>query len=171
MKATKIKALDELSDICKGLRKKGKVVGLITGCFDILHINHITLFENAKDEVDILIVGIENDETIKLSKGSHRPINTQSSRLRFLSALNDVDYVFLIEGVYSFKDGKIAEKHHKQIIKHMQPDYLITNRKADSYWETKKKRLIKSNTKLIDIGTIEASVSTTIIEKKLMSED
>lgn len=47
---------------------QGKKVGLVTGCFDILHFGHISIFEFAKSHVDILLVGIDSDESIKINK-------------------------------------------------------------------------------------------------------
>ena len=79
----KIRLLKELYSIVNKHKKRGKTIGLITGCFDILHIGHIELFQSAKNQVDILIVGVENDETIKRSKGTNRPVNNQDTRLRF----------------------------------------------------------------------------------------
>jgi len=71
----------EAAKLRKKFRKEGKKLGLITGCFDILHIGHIKFFREAKKRVDFLMVGLDNDKSIKLSKGIGRPINTITDRM------------------------------------------------------------------------------------------
>jgi len=80
MVMTKVKSLDEIAKITGGFKRNGKAVGLITGCFDILHIGHIQLFRFARKHVDIVIVGLDNDESIKRTKGENRPVNTFKRR-------------------------------------------------------------------------------------------
>ena len=58
------------------------------GCFDVLHIGHIKLLEFAKSQGDYLIVGIDSDERVKVSKGPDRPINNQMDRCEFLRAIS-----------------------------------------------------------------------------------
>ncbi len=108
---SKIKDFSELPTIILAHKALGKTIGLVTGCFDIIHIGHLNLFHKAKQAVDILVVGLENDKSIKLSKGPNRPINNQRNRLVFLSALIDVDYVFLIKDIYSFTENKKTRRY------------------------------------------------------------
>lgn len=65
------------------------------GCFDILHIGHIKLFEYAKSLGDILVVGIDSDERIKKSKGISRPINNEQNRQAFLQAIRYIDHTVI----------------------------------------------------------------------------
>ncbi|MBN1464029.1 MAG: adenylyltransferase/cytidyltransferase family protein [Paludibacteraceae bacterium] len=165
----KIRLLQELPSIVNKHKKRGKTIGLITGCFDILHIGHIELFQSAKSQVDILIVGVENDETIKRSKGANRPVNNQDNRLRFLEAVQYIDYVFLVTDTFDYNNDKEATKIHNNILKTISPHFLITNKKADKYWKNKEKRANKFGIKLLDIN-YERSNSTTKIVEHLLSE-
>lgn len=65
------------------------------GCYDILHIGHIRLFEFAKSLGDKLIVGIDADNRIKKSKGNNRPINNQEFRKEILQAVKFIDEVYI----------------------------------------------------------------------------
>jgi D-beta-D-heptose 7-phosphate kinase/D-beta-D-heptose 1-phosphate adenosyltransferase len=109
----KIKTLSAIIGNVSRLRKKGKTIGLITGCFDILHDGHIDLFEYAKRHCDVVVVGIENDASIKLTKGKSRPFNSYTQRAKVLSALVQVDFIFQIKQTYSFSSDKASETHRK----------------------------------------------------------
>lgn len=83
----------KLSVVVKKLQRTGKKVGLVTGCFDVIHISHINYFLSAKKYVDILVVGVDNDESIRMSKGKGRPIFDLNIRSALLSHLDCVDFV------------------------------------------------------------------------------
>lgn len=166
---SKIRLLQELSSIVKKHKKRGKTIGLITGCFDIVHIGHIGLFQLSKSHVDILIVGIENDETIKKTKGANRPVNNQGARLRFLEAVRYIDYVFPITDVFDYNNNKEAAKIHNNILQTISPHFLVTSKKADKYWGEKKKQANKFGIKLLDVYYEEFNSTTKIVER-LLSE-
>jgi len=75
---------------------KGKVV-FTNGCFDILHIGHLRYLEEAKKLGDILVVGVNSDESVKRLKGEKRPINKLNERMEMLAGLKPVDYVTYFE--------------------------------------------------------------------------
>jgi len=91
----KFKNLSELPALIEELKKKGKQLVLTNGCFDLLHAGHIRLFSESKQMGDILIVAIDDDESVKNLKGSGRPVIRAEERVRILSALDSVDYVVL----------------------------------------------------------------------------
>jgi len=70
----KIKTKEEISEIADNLRKENKIIVFTNGCFEILHPGHITLLEKAKSLGDILIVGINSDESVKKIKGEKKLI-------------------------------------------------------------------------------------------------
>ena len=74
-----------------------KRVVFTNGCFDILHTGHISLFEQAKSKGDILIVGLNSDDSIRRLKGNNRPINNEFERAKLISALESVDAVVIFE--------------------------------------------------------------------------
>jgi D-beta-D-heptose 7-phosphate kinase/D-beta-D-heptose 1-phosphate adenosyltransferase len=65
----KIQSLSNLGKILLKLKKQGKTIGLITGCFDVFHIGHVETLNFAKKHCDILIVGLDNDRTVAINKG------------------------------------------------------------------------------------------------------
>lgn len=74
-----------------------KRVVFTNGCFDILHTGHISLFQQAKSKGDILIVGLNSDDSIRRLKGNSRPINNEFERAKLISALESVDAVVIFE--------------------------------------------------------------------------
>jgi glycerol-3-phosphate cytidylyltransferase len=91
----KIKSLAELEKIVTELKKQGKSIITTNGCYDILHLGHILSLNESKEQGDILIVGLNSDQSVKKIKGSIRPINGQEDRAKTLAALEFVDYVFI----------------------------------------------------------------------------
>ncbi|MGC8805583.1 MAG: pantoate--beta-alanine ligase, partial [Candidatus Ratteibacteria bacterium] len=74
MKSKKIKSLKELQKIVENLKIQKKKIVFTNGCFDILHAGHLHLLEKAKKKGDILIVGLNSDESVRKLKGNNRPI-------------------------------------------------------------------------------------------------
>jgi D-beta-D-heptose 7-phosphate kinase / D-beta-D-heptose 1-phosphate adenosyltransferase len=97
----------------KIIRKDEKVV-FTNGCFDILHIGHIHLLENARKLGHKLIVGINSDSSVKKLKGKGRPINNLSARMKMLQAINFVDLVLPFD-----------EETPINLIKTIKPDLLV----------------------------------------------
>jgi D-beta-D-heptose 7-phosphate kinase/D-beta-D-heptose 1-phosphate adenosyltransferase len=81
----------------KAEQEKGKKIVFTNGCFDILHRGHVTYLDQARDLGDLLIVGINSDESVKRLKGLERPVNMLEDRAYVLSALKSVDYVIPFE--------------------------------------------------------------------------
>jgi D-beta-D-heptose 7-phosphate kinase/D-beta-D-heptose 1-phosphate adenosyltransferase len=81
----------------KAEQLKGKKIVFTNGCFDILHRGHVTYLNQARDLGDLLIVGINSDESVKRLKGLERPVNMLEDRAYVLSALKSVDYVIPFE--------------------------------------------------------------------------
>jgi len=91
-----------------------KKIVFTNGCFDILHVGHIRLLNDAKKLGDILVVGINSDFSIKKLKGKDRPINIESDRKIILESLKAVDFVFLFE-----------EDTPLNLIKKIKPNILV----------------------------------------------
>jgi D-beta-D-heptose 7-phosphate kinase/D-beta-D-heptose 1-phosphate adenosyltransferase len=89
----KFKHVSELPALIEELKKKRAQLVLTNGCFDLLHAGHIQLFSESKQMGDVLIVAIDDDESVKKLKGSGRPVIRAKERIRILSALDSVDYV------------------------------------------------------------------------------
>ena len=92
-KSTKILELEQLSDRCEKLRSAGKKIVATNGCFDLLHIGHVRYLQAARALGDLLVVGLNGDDSVHQLKGAGRPITTQSDRAEILAALACVDLV------------------------------------------------------------------------------
>jgi D-beta-D-heptose 7-phosphate kinase/D-beta-D-heptose 1-phosphate adenosyltransferase len=100
---SKHKSLNELSALCRKLQMSRKQIVLTNGCFDLLHVGHIKLFSASKKFGDVLIVAIDDDESVRKLKGADRPVIKASERVRILSALDSVDYVIVFANQDLFK--------------------------------------------------------------------
>ena len=75
------------------MRADGKKLVVTNGCFDLLHIGHVTYLENARRLGDTLLVGVNGDAAVRGLKGAGRPVNTEADRASVLAALQSVDGV------------------------------------------------------------------------------
>ncbi|MEW5804720.1 MAG: D-glycero-beta-D-manno-heptose-7-phosphate kinase [bacterium] len=110
----KLKILSELQDLIPRHRLSGQRIVFTNGCFDLLHVGHIKLLHEAKSFGDILIVAINDDDSVRRLKGPDRPYMTQTERAHLLSALNYVDYVVVF-----------PEDTPESLIMSLQPDVLV----------------------------------------------
>ena len=164
----KVKSITKIKEEIALQKKKGKKTALITGCFDIIHIGHLKLFEYAKKNADVLVVGIENDKSVSSSKGKGRPIFNQKDRAEMLSRLTSVDYVFINETLVEF--GSLhADDAYERIVKTIGPDFIVTTSEADKYWKNKANRARKMGTGFLANKT-KRNISSTKIAKLLLEE-
>ena len=84
------------------------------GCFDVLHFGHVHYLREAKKLGDILVVGLNSDDSVRRLKGPARPVNGEKERAFVLAALSFVDYVTLFE-----------EDTPENLIKTVRPDILV----------------------------------------------
>lgn len=112
--ACKVIERNELADTVKELKEQGKRIVFTNGCFDILHRGHVTYLNKARQLGDILILGLNSDNSVRRLKGSSRPINDEAARATVMAALQAVDYVVIFE-----------EDTPLNVIKTVQPDILV----------------------------------------------
>src|SRR5271154_210747 len=86
----KIIAWDKLPEWRKQFRARGKKLVVTNGCFDILHLGHVTYLETARNFGDALLVGVNGDAATRQLKGAGRPVNSESDRAAILAALESV---------------------------------------------------------------------------------
>lgn len=94
----KLKTLAQLETITAKLRRDGKRIVWTNGCFDILHVGHITYLLEARRRGDVLIVGLNSDKSVRENKGPGRPVVNEKNRALVLSSLECVDYVIVFDG-------------------------------------------------------------------------
>jgi rfaE bifunctional protein nucleotidyltransferase chain/domain len=94
----KIIDAEQLSQWRAALRREGKTLVVTNGCFDILHLGHVTYLEQARNLGDALLIGVNGDEAVRALKGEGRPVNNQSDRAGVLAALEAVSAVSIFPG-------------------------------------------------------------------------
>ena len=90
---SKILTLDQLAAESGRLRMKGKRLVATNGCFDLLHVGHVRYLAAARKLGDVLVVGLNGDDSVRQLKGANRPVNRERDRAEVLAALESVDYV------------------------------------------------------------------------------
>lgn len=89
----KVLPWEQLLEARRQYRAEGKTVVWTNGCFDLLHVGHIRSLQGARDRGDVLVVGLNSDESIRSLKGPERPIVPEAARVEALAALECVDHV------------------------------------------------------------------------------
>ncbi len=134
--------------------KKERIVGFTNGCFDLLHLGHISLFKQAKRNCDYLIVGMNSDSSIKRLKGKLRPINNQDTRYEILKSIVYIDEVIVFN-----EDTPI------KLIEKISPDLLI---KGSDYLEEEivgAEYVKKNGGKIMRVNLIPNLSTSNIINK------
>ena len=117
----KIIAWDDLPRWRSTVRARHSTLVVTNGCFDLLHVGHVTYLDRAKKEGDWLIVGLNTDRSVRALKGEGRPVIPQDERARVLASLAAVDAVILFD-----------EDTPLKLIKAIHPDVLV---KGNDYTE------------------------------------
>ena len=92
-----IKSSLDLQKTIKTWKKNNQKIVFTNGCFDILHLGHIKILSESKRLGDKLVVGLNNDESVKILKGKNRPVNNNYQRSMMLAALSFVDLIVFFE--------------------------------------------------------------------------
>ena len=101
----------ELIAAVERARSAGRTIALANGCFDLLHVGHVRYLDGASAEADCLVVAVNDDESVRRLKGSHRPLLQQDDRAELVAALRSVDYVVL------FGDATV-----ERLLRQLRPD-------------------------------------------------
>ncbi|MBL7181167.1 MAG: D-glycero-beta-D-manno-heptose 1-phosphate adenylyltransferase [Pseudomonadota bacterium] len=111
---TKILELKDLIQKLDMQRRSGKRVVFTNGCFDILHVGHVRYLAAARAEGDVLVVGLNSDESVRTIKDESRPIVNQDQRAEILAGLWCVDYITIFN-----------EPDPLKLITAIKPDVLV----------------------------------------------
>ena len=90
---SKIGTLDDVRQRVEEHRAHGLTVAFANGCFDVLHVGHVRYLAGARAEGDVLVVGINGDESVRRLKGPDRPVMPEDDRAVVVAALEVVDHV------------------------------------------------------------------------------
>ena len=86
-----------VSALGEQLRREGSRIVFANGCFDLLHVGHVRYFQGAKEQGDVLVVGVNSDRAVTALKGPGRPLLPAEARVELVAALACVDYVVIFD--------------------------------------------------------------------------
>jgi len=92
---SKIVSRQKLRELLADAKRRGQRIVLANGCFDTLHVGHVRYLEGAKEQGDLLVVGVNADSSVRSLKGPGRPILDENARTLLVAALRAVDYVLI----------------------------------------------------------------------------
>ena len=84
---------EEIRALGERLRREGRRIAFANGCFDLLHVGHVRYLQGARAEGDVLVVGVNNDGTVRKLKGAGRPLLPAGARAELVAGIESVDYV------------------------------------------------------------------------------
>jgi D-beta-D-heptose 7-phosphate kinase/D-beta-D-heptose 1-phosphate adenosyltransferase len=93
----KIKELGELKETLERLQNEGRRIVFTNGCFDILHAGHVRYLNAARQQGDLLVVGLNSDASVQLIKGPRRPLVSQQQRAEVLAGLWCVEFIVIFD--------------------------------------------------------------------------
>lgn len=155
----KIVTLAELKKKLAQWRVLNKTVAFTNGCFDILHAGHIKALTEAASHADFLLVGLNNDDSVKKIKGENRPVNDEQARSLLLASLSMVDAVVLF-----------PEDTPLELIKAIMPDVLVKGGDYKLEDIVGAKEVIASGGKVI-INPLLSGFSTTSVINKFQNKN
>jgi rfaE bifunctional protein nucleotidyltransferase chain/domain len=145
---------DALVEALQRERAAGKTIAFANGCFDVLHVGHIRYLKDAAKVADVLVVGVNGDESVRMLKGEGRPVMPESERAEIIDALRGVDYVVVFD-----------EKSPSRLLQLLQPDFQCkgTDYTAESVPEAE---LVKSyGGKVVIVGDPKDHSTTAVLQK------
>lgn len=155
-------SVNQVQELSQQLHQQHKTIVIGGGCFDLLHIGHITYLQQAKKQGDVLMVLLESDASTKKKKGINRPIHTQQQRATMLASISAVDYVVMLADDMKDTDyEKLTQDIHPSVI-------AITT--EDPFEDKKRMQAEHIGAKLIPVNTLIPSISTSTILAKLLDE-
>ena len=135
-----------------------KTIVATNGCFDILHAGHVAYLEAAKEQGDILIVGLNDDESVRELKGPDRPINCLEDRARVLASVRYVDLVVIFH-----------EKKAHEFIREVRPDIYVKggDYTLDSLPECEQLLLEQNTLNVVILPELTGRSTTNIVNKMI----
>ena len=141
----------------KNLRQEYATKKLVftNGCFDLLHVGHVRYLATARHLGDLLVVGLNSDDSVRELKGGNRPINMQADRAEVLAALEAVDHVIV------FEETRVTE-----LLKDLRPDiYTKGGDYIRASLDPGERRLLDAlGTRIEILPLVEGKSTTNLIE-------
>jgi rfaE bifunctional protein nucleotidyltransferase chain/domain len=155
----KMVSWDALPEWRAAVRASGKKLVVTNGCFDLLHLGHVTYLEAARNHGDALLVGVNSDSSVRDLKGAGRPVNQEDDRAAVVAALESVD------GVCIFSD-----RSANRFLDRAQPDIYIKggDYTIDTLNQEERRTVEGAGGKIVIIPVVPGK-STTATLKKIAS--
>ena len=152
----KIIAWDKLPVWRKQFRAIGKKLVVTNGCFDILHLGHVTYLEMARQFGDALLVGVNGDGAVRGLKGVGRPVNSETDRAAILAALESVS------GVCIFTETTAVN-----FLSAAQPDIYVKggDYTLDTLHQDERRAVEAAGGKIVIIPFVPGKSTTALLEK------
>ncbi len=154
--ADKIISWEQLPAWRAALRAQGRKLVVTNGCFDLLHRGHVTYLEAARSQGDVLLVGVNDDASVRLIKGPHRPVNAEADRAAVLAALQSVDAVCVF-----------TERNALRFLATVEPDVYVKG--GDYTLETinqEERRLVEQlGGKIVVLPGVPGKSTTAVLDK------
>jgi D-glycero-beta-D-manno-heptose 1-phosphate adenylyltransferase len=152
----KLIAWDQLPAWRAAFRASGKKLVVTNGCFDILHLGHVTYLESARNLGDALLVGVNGDDAARQLKGEGRPVNSEADRVAVLAALASVD------GVCIF-----AEQTAVKFLTAAEPDVYVKggDYTLDTLNQDERRTVEHAGGKIVIIPLVPGKSTTVLLEK------
>ena len=149
---------ENAAQFCEDLRRQGKKIVFTNGCFDIIHAGHVRYLTTAKNFGDVLIIGLNTDDSVRRLKGASRPINNQADRAEVLLGLKAVDHVIYF-----------GEQTAEALIAEVKPDIYVKG--GDYTLETlPEAAIVQKFGGRVELVNLVAGRSTTNIISKILAE-
>jgi len=152
----KIVAWENLPTWRAAMRASGKKLVVTNGCFDLLHLGHVTYLETARNQGDALLVGLNGDDSTRQLKGEGRPVNPEADRAAVLAALQSVD------GVCIF-----SEKTATRFLAAAQPDVYVKggDYTLDTLNKDERRAVEQNGGRIVIIPFVAGKSTTSLLEK------
>lgn len=152
----KLKSLDDLQSELERLRGEGKRIVWTNGCFDILHVGHISYLQRAAALGDLLVVGLNSDASVRKLKGPDRPIIDEMERAFVLSALECIGLVTIFD-----------DESPLEVIKQLKPDIYAKggDYTIDTIVQPERKAVESYGGKIAILPAVEGRSTTSIISR------
>lgn len=145
---------DEIEKVAASLKNQGKTIALTNGCFDILHVGHARYLSEAKKLADILIIGVNSDNSVRRLKGPQRPLNNENDRSEMLGYFYFVNYTVIFE-----------ELTADNLLLKIKPDFYVKGGDYTKESLPESKTIDEVGSKVVFINYIQGYSTTKIIEK------
>ncbi len=153
----KIIDITVLPRLISDIRKEDKKIVFTNGCFDLIHAGHIRYLKEAKAFGDVLIVGLNSDDSIKAFKSVKRPIIPQNERAEVLSGIKYIDYIIIFN-----------EETPVRLIEIIKPDIIVKGGDYKSDGDVVGGDIVVSYKGKIKRASLAEGISTTDIIEKIL---